>query len=476
MPGQGTVSPPPFIEGTASEGASSALIAGNPSSPISPSMPGEVLQGRSGSPRTPSLVEKVDPETGEVTWERPAGASGPPDESTTAPPTGGSRQDTESAAISRRQRRGHLHKLRRITQKYTVIKRKKACGQLPVDAITGQVGIQIRRETQAGFGGVTNCGSPSCPICRSRKAAEKAEEEQLLLEDTLARGGSVLFMTLTFPHDWGMDYKPMRDAVDKAWRAMTSYRAWKQLRESYGLEWTKCCDDTHGGNGWHPHFHALLRLNRDLTDDELEQLRGTIFGMWAKRMKRSGYREPAPECCPVERMKDPAKAAAYISKVGITFEVTSPTTKQAKTGHRSSWQIAEDMGKSGRPRDIALWREWEVGIKGRTAVSRCKASQARLKQLKLQLDDQAEVDEPVEEVRVVAVMKRQTWAKVRSIWGMGAELLDAAERGGRQGVERVLARLDWPAGYDPLLPEVPQWVDDWTGERELPVRGEVFSG
>jgi len=290
---------------------------------------------------------------------------------------------------------------------------------------------------------------------------EKAEAEELLLRDCLERGGSVLFLTLTFPHDWGMDFGPMRKAVAAAWRAMTSYTAWKKLRDQYELEWTKCCEDTHGGNGWHPHLHALLRVSRDLTEDEVEQLQATIYGMWARQMERRGYRTPAQEHCPLERMKDAEKAAKYIAKLGLSMEVSSPTTKQARSGHRSPWQILENVGERARPLDIALWREWEVGIKGKAFVTRCKASQARLKAIEHAQAVEDELEEAMDEVVTIATLRRKAWAKVRHIWGMGTQLLNAAERAGRPGVERVLARLDWPEGYDPL---VPTWEDGFPDE------------
>ena len=461
VPGQGTVSPPAPIEGTGPEGARTAQIASSASPFVSPSLPVEGHQGTSGGTRTQRRREVVDPETGEVTFLPPAGASDPSDVSSTESTSGASRQDTESGAAQRRQRRGHLRKLRRISQKYTVIKRKKACGQVPVDGTTGEVGILIREGGRAGFGGLMRCESSTCPSCASDKAAKKAEEEELLLRDHQEQGGCVLFVTLTFPHNWGQAFKPMREAVAGAWRAMTGYRAWKKMRDKYGLTWTKCIEDTHGGNGWHPHLHALLRLNRDLQEGELEQLQVLVYELWSKQMTSRGYRPPAPECCPVELVKDNGKAAAYIAKLGLSLEVTAPTTKQARAGHRSPWQILEDVGERGRGRDIALWQEWERGCKGKSFVTRCKASRERLKVL---LRDQAELeDEEQDEVKTVAVMRRKTWAKVRTIRGMGTRLLDAAERGGHQGVERVLAQLDWPPGYDPLLPEVAQWEDDWPG-------------
>ena len=405
----------------------------------------------------------MDPETGEVTFLPPQGASGAapgsPDESTPGLSDGDSRQSTELTAKRKRERRAKLNQMRRVAQKVTAIDRKKGCGVIPVEAGDGRLRFDRNESTgRTSVHGVAECGYASCPTCATKKAAQKAEEEELLTQDCLDRGGSVLPLVLTFPHDFGMAYKPMLDSAKKVWSHITGHRRWKEeARDAYGIEWTSGWDATHGGNGWHPHLHVNLRLDRDLTDEELEQLHLLIFDLWSARMQRSGYRPPALENCPLERMRDGEKASKYVIKLGVAMEVASPTTKKAKTGHRSPWQILADVGQRSRPRDIALWREWEEGVFRKEMVGRCRKSKARLKAIKQAEKDQEHLEEVVEEVTTIAVLRRKTWAKIKSVWGIKSRLLEAAERAGRDGIREELARFDWPEGFDPLLP-----IFDWS--------------
>jgi len=54
---------------------------------------------------------------------------------------------------------------------------------------------------------------------------------------------------------------------------------------------------------------------------------------------------------------------------------------------------------------------------------------------------------------VVAVLKAETWTAVRHLDGFPVRILEAAERGGREAVGKLLSTLPyWAPGFEPLHP------------------------
>lgn len=208
-------------------------------------------------------------------------------------------------------------------------------------------------------GSTQKCGSVwSCPVCSAKIRHERAQE----LEHALGRwmelypAGSALLLTLTIPHDRGEALDGLMDTIRHAWTRLTSGGAWTRDKASYGVQhYVRAWDSTHGGNGWHPHLHALLFLDREPAEGELEQLESRLHGRWARACTERGHREPSREHGTHMLRIDKSSAAANLMAWGAWSACTGATTIAG------IW--AQVAARDARSRFLA--REWEQATHGR---------------------------------------------------------------------------------------------------------------
>ena len=312
--------------------------------------------------------------------------------------------------------------------------------------VAGMVQIVKSNEEHGGvhFAGLMSCGLVwECAVCAARIAAGRAKELSEAIDRHIQQGGGALFVTLTMPHDYGDALKPMRKTVANAWRFVIQGKAWQHLKEVYGLGFVRGFDITHGKNGWHPHIHAVLFTNQQLTETDTDRIRQHVVERWKTAVVRAGYREPDAELCPVETVysKD---IGNYVSKFGAACEVVRWDNKEAREGGRTPFQILADVKADGDALDVALWNEWCEGITGAKQLTWSRGLRERLCSSDL-TDEQLAIEE--DSGVVIATLSGDVWREVRRVTGMAVKLLDAAEYGGQQEVFRLLNQLQyWPHG------------------------------
>lgn len=194
---------------------------------------------------------------------------------------------------------------------------------------------------------------------------------------------AVLMATLTISHRQGEGLEHLLKGLSEAWTKLISSRAYKGkdgLRDRYGMaHYAWFLEITHGTNGWHPHRHMPIMVERALSDTELEALRAELYEAWVKAVESVGLRVPnEAHGVDIQQAKKPGKdvdnMAAYVAKsmfVGLSAEVTGGGFKQARGGNRTPFQILADIadaldnGEKPDPRDVALWHEYERATKGK---------------------------------------------------------------------------------------------------------------
>lgn len=255
------------------------------------------------------------------------------------------------------------------------------------------VDVVVSPEGEAHYGGLMVCGSPwVCPVCAPIIRAKRAEEVRTVAKGVLGDGGTVIFVTTTIPHDFVDDLRPMWDAISSGWRFIFSVRQWhgdskkeaaKKLVPDIGLAGelgylgqVRAYEVTHGGNGFHPHVHALLCFDRDLTAEEQETLYGYVMRRWQKRITAKGYRSPsARHGVVLERVRNTDELGNYLTKVeglegyqaDIGMELTG-VGKTAKGKNRSPWQILWSFHDTGDVGDAELFRTFAKAAKGRASL------------------------------------------------------------------------------------------------------------
>lgn len=228
----------------------------------------------------------------------------------------------------------------------------------------------------------------SVPIC-----ARRAEELNKGLSEWLKTPGhTALFVTFTVRHSWEDSLPDVWEGVSSGWKAVVGSSAYAGARgdkRRYGIvHYVRGVECTFGKNGWHVHTHVVLMCDRELGVDEQVRLHGRLFNRWSKGVQKAGLDAPLEQCTNMQlvRSDDAQTVAGYVSKgmwSGISAEVSGGQFKQGKKGHKTPFQILEEIARgldalkavedeqerNELERELyrlkMLYQEWCRGSKGR---------------------------------------------------------------------------------------------------------------
>ena len=216
---------------------------------------------------------------------------------------------------------------------------------------------------RAFYHGLQVCAMPwTCPVCASKISERRRHEVAKAMQQAEALGLKVRLITPTIPHGLGDDLSDITDRMSNAWSRLWQGRQGQELRLALGV-WghIRALEVTHGANGFHPHFHALLFYHPEQTNDEQWQ---KLPGRWQAVAQKAGLPLPSLEhgC----RIDDGTKAAQYVSKGvwGLESEVTKGHVKKGKRGSRTPFDLLRDYMK-GDKQAGALWRVYALAFEGR---------------------------------------------------------------------------------------------------------------
>jgi hypothetical protein len=236
-------------------------------------------------------------------------------------------------------------------------------------------------------------------------------------------------------HDRGDLLSDLWDALTSAWGAVTSGGAYVRDQETFGiLGWVRTVEVTHGAAGWHVHVHAVVCLDGPTSPEMMDELGGRMFARWERKLSKLGFSAVQDrgglDVRPVRMTGDSIEqVAGYISK--ITHEITSPSTKEGRSGNRAPFAILRDALETGNADDVELWWAWEKVSAGRKQLTWSKALRSWAGREKSD-DEIASEDRGGESV---LVLPHATWTAVRQ---EVADLLDAVELGGVPAGQRWL--------------------------------------
>lgn len=244
---------------------------------------------------------------------------------------------------------------------------------------------------------------------------------------------SVMFLTLTLRHDSKQDLVALWDALGDCWSATTSgsggwtgTKTYAGDKRRFGIaHWVKSIEVTHGKNGWHPHVHVALFLERTLSDDEIDVLQARMFKRWSDKAVKLGLKAPSAvhgiDLQQVKKGADLGELAGYLTKgmvSGLGAEVAGGAMKEARGGNRTPFQVLEtlagDKAEHGRysPRDVAIWREWEHVSKGKNFMTWSKGMKKELGAIEVSDAEAAALAEQADDgddAEVVATLSKESW-------------------------------------------------------------------
>jgi len=241
-------------------------------------------------------------------------------------------------------------------------------------------GVGVYRERfpdgsyRVNFTGLCRCKSGwSCPLCAPQIRRLRAE---LLAADLVAAvraGRGLVFLTLTLPHDQGTDLEELFSAVTKGWADVRADRKVRAFCGEWGVDFARSTEVTWGANGFHPHLHVALVLGRPLTREQVQQFRRLVFAPWQRSVQRSGFRAPSfkygAHAINVLRGAAGAEAVArYMEKINSLSQELTRMDRKDRGKTIGPFTILRRAAE-GDVQMQAVWREYELGTKGRRTIT-----------------------------------------------------------------------------------------------------------
>ena len=202
----------------------------------------------------------------------------------------------------------------------------------PIEAHIEVCKKQSEGAGRATYRGLQTCKSAwNCPICAKRIANERRAEIVGYMNKHRATGGSVFFVTFTFPHNRTQELNDSMEKLALAEKYLKSGKGWSLIEDKFGILGTiRNIEVMLGLNGWHPHIHSVFFLKDGHKGVDLEALRAALFDKWSSACVRAGLDAPSDEHGVDVRRGD--AATNYITKFGLENELTG---WQAKVGGKS---------------------------------------------------------------------------------------------------------------------------------------------
>lgn len=328
----------------------------------------------------------------------------------------------------------------------------------------GAVVIKLKAEV-AHFAGVETCGRIwLCPVCSAKIRARRGDEIAEAIGRHIANDGDAMFITATLPHVQGDALNASLDVLGKAWRFMLSGSLYQDEKETYGvLGNIRAIEVTHGHNGWHPHIHAIVVLERQFTVPDWCMWGPRLDARWARGLMRNGWNGGVlGRRLRLDFVALGRGLAAYVTKVqdghegrGLGNEVARADLKAGKWDSRTPMQILADFGSWGEVNDLELWQEYERATQGKSAI---RWSKGLRKLLLPDVDEQTDEEIAAEDQGgdEVAMLLPCTWRQICRIPGAQSAVLDAVEAGGFEALVRLL--LVFRVGIDGVMTP-----DEWSG-------------
>lgn len=303
------------------------------------------------------------------------------------------------------------------------------------------------------FTGLMVCGDPRvCIICAPRIGERKGD---LLLDFMLAHPELYpVLVTFTLQHELTDRLADVLGKLLDSWRCTTQRKEYQRILEAYGLVgFVRTLEGTWGAVfGWHPHLHVLWFSDRELTENELHQLKYRLSWLYGGAVEdRGGYVHA--EWGVDVRTGDEA-LAAYLNKWGLSGEMAKAPVKKGRRGGYAPFDLLR-LAHQGEDWAASLFQEYAAAMKGR---KHCQWSRSLLALRDAPVPPDEELAEwqelpaaDKEPDRTIVDIDRAEWRKVVKAH-MRGELLQRIATGEVNQVKQFLSALGVTAYYYGLGP------------------------
>lgn len=298
-----------------------------------------------------------------------------------------------------------------------------------------------------------------CPFCSAVITEQRRNElNEAIYQRAAGLGLSPCMVTLTHSHHAGMTLQFQlnmlcgRSRVTGARNFFLSGRKWVEIETTYGIVgdiWALEILDSVRGNGWHPHIHMILMLDRQLDEKARMRLESTLRKRWIDALQKASRKFGQPVGASWERAckvtTDNKNIADYVAKFGklpakewtLATELTKAQVKHRSEGY-NIWELIEHAG-DGDQQAAAKVREYAAATKGKTQLHWSKGLR---KLLKVEEKPDADViqEAETEALQLLAQIDRSDWYKILRANKRGEVLRELALHG-FDAMQRVLSEL-----------------------------------
>lgn len=280
--------------------------------------------------------------------------------------------------------------------------------------VAGLVGVHAEPGRSGHFTGLERCASVwACPVCSAVIRHRRAVEIQAGADAWGSRGNSTLMLSLTIRHRRSDGLRESLDLLQRAYRRLTSHRAWKSLLGRHGyVGQIRALEMPWGSaNGWHPHAHVLGFFTGHVTEEQVAEFEREGFRLWQESVIAEGGRTLLAR----RGLRLTRGAAAYVAKVqereGAGWLAGAELARfDLKRGRAASVMPFELLDRSD---ELArsLWLEYVEVTRGRRAIFWSKGLRALLG-LEAEATDE-EVIAETETADLVFVLDAEAYDEIR---------------------------------------------------------------
>lgn len=228
-----------------------------------------------------------------------------------------------------------------------------------------------KAQSSYGYRNLETCSSVwMCPVCGAKISEKRRSELELGITNWKAKFGSVALLTFTVQHNRRDTFEKSLKGLSVAYGKLLNRKTGKRLLSAMGVRGRiRSLEATYGENGWHPHFHILLFLERSLSADMLKQFEEVASSLWLEACLSAGLNATNNHGC---TLHDGTYAAQYVAKWGIEHEMTKGHSKKSKTGYSPFDLLRVNLGTyTGEAAPLApgqhkeLFKEYAYCMKGK---------------------------------------------------------------------------------------------------------------
>ena len=317
-----------------------------------------------------------------------------------------------------------------------------ACGKHKRDS-EQSVSVSVNTSNGvASFNNIIHCGSVwVCPSCSFKISQERKKELAEAMKSCRGKGLHVAMLTLTAPHYLGDDLKGLLTKMGKAKHALWSNR---NSRDYFGKEFPLIGHITatevkySDRNGFHPHYHILLILDKQYKAEDLEIIESDLYELWSEKCVNKGLGKPSRDHGVDLKMGSNAEdmLADYIAKWGLAEEMTQSHMKVGKKNMSSltMWEVLDlsQMEASTRDKYSYIFKTYAKAFKGRRQLFWSKGLKKLLSIVETTDEELANKEESEDALIISAVVFTDfQWSIIKKL-RLQAKVLNLVESDFRQ--------------------------------------------